>query len=151
MFEYSSTPLVDFESPTNFGQNSQLAIPSVGTRHIDDGAALEGEKKLLAITMFPSEGQGGGPAGTFIMLFAFIAIFYFLLIRPQRQQQKRHNEMVQSLRRGDEVATVGGIIGRVIHVKDDRITIKTADDTRLVVERDKIARTLAAAPEEDES
>ncbi len=82
------------------------------------------------------------------MLVAFIAIFYFLLIRPQRQQQKRHEEMVKALRRGDEVSTVGGIVGRIVHIKEDRITIKTADDTRIVVEREKVARKLAAGEEE---
>jgi preprotein translocase subunit YajC len=87
--------------------------------------------------------------GTFIMLAAFIGIFYFLLIRPQRQQQKRHEEMVKGLRRGDEVATLGGIVGRIVHIKEDRITIKTGEDTRLVIERDKVARKLAAGAEEE--
>ncbi len=87
--------------------------------------------------------------GTFIMLAAFIGIFYFLLIRPQRQQQKRHDEMVKGLRRGDEVATLGGIVGRIVHIKEDRITIKTGEDTRLVIERDKVARKLAAGTEEE--
>jgi len=84
------------------------------------------------------------------MLGAFIAIFYFLLIRPQRQQQKRHREMIQDLRRGDEVSTVGGIVGRIVHIKEDRITIKTAEDTRLVVERDKVARKMAVGVEEEQ-
>lgn len=87
--------------------------------------------------------------GTVIMLVAFIGIFYFLLIRPQRQQQKRHDQMVKALRRGDEVTTVGGIVGRIVHIKEDRITIKTADDTRIVVERDKVARRLSAGEEEE--
>ncbi|UCF20984.1 MAG: preprotein translocase subunit YajC [Gemmatimonadota bacterium] len=103
---------------------------------------------MLALIFVPAE-QGGGATGTLIMLFAFIGIFYFLLIRPQRQQQKRHQEMVKSLRRGDEVSTIGGIVGRIVHVKDDRLTIKTAEDTRLVVERDKVARKLAAGSEEE--
>lgn len=103
---------------------------------------------MLALLFMPAEQGGGGAAGTFIMLAAFIGIFYFLLIRPQRQQQKRHSEMIQSLRRGDDVATVGGIVGRIVHIKEDRLTIKTGEDTRVVVERDKVARKLAAAEEE---
>lgn len=79
-----------------------------------------------------------------IEMIAIFAIFYLLLIRPQRQEQKRHREMVANLKKGDEVVTVGGIIGNVLHVKDDRITIRTAEDTRLVVERSKIGRVLAA-------
>ena len=104
---------------------------------------------MLALIFAPAEQGGGGATGTLIMLFAFVAIFYFLLIRPQRQQQKRHQEMVRELRRGDEVSTVGGIVGRIVHVKDDRLTIKTADDTRLVIERDKVARKIAAGSEEE--
>ncbi len=84
------------------------------------------------------------------MLVAFIAIFYFLLIRPQRQQQKRHEELVESLRRGDEVVTIGGVIGEIIHVRDDRLTIKTADETRVVVERDKVAKRLGGRGSSEE-
>lgn len=106
-------------------------------------------RKLLTLVFMPTEQGGGGAMGTVIMLAAFIGIFYFLLIRPQRQQQKRHDQMVKALRRGDEVATVGGIVGRIVHIKEDRITIKTADDTRIVVERDKVARKLSAGEEEE--
>ncbi len=106
---------------------------------------------MYALAFMPSDQGGGGAAGTLIMLVAFIGIFYFLLIRPQRQQQKRHQEMVKDLRRGDEVATIGGIVGKIIHVKDERIVIKTAEDTRLVIERDKIARKIATSSEEEES
>lgn len=104
---------------------------------------------MLALIFVPAEQGGGGAAGTLIMLAAFIGIFYFLLIRPQRQQQKRHQEMIQSLRRGDEVVTLGGIVGRIVHIKENRITLKTAEDTRLVIERDKVARKLAATSEEE--
>lgn len=104
---------------------------------------------MLSLLFVPSEQGGGGAMGTFIMLAAFIGIFYFLLIRPQRQQQKRHEEMVKALRRGDEVSTLGGIVGRIVHIKEDRITIKTGEDTRLVVERDKVARKLATGAEEE--
>lgn len=106
-------------------------------------------RKLLTLVFVPAEQGGGGAMGTVIMLVAFIGIFYFLLIRPQRQQQKRHDQMVKALRRGDEVTTVGGIVGRIVHIKEDRITIKTADDTRIVVERDKVARKLSAGEEEE--
>lgn len=97
----------------------------------------------LVVSFAPAEGGGGsGLMGTLIMVAAFFAIFYFLLIRPQRQQQKKHEEMVQSLKRGDEIVTIGGVIGQIIHVKDDRLTVKTADETRLLIERDKVARKI---------
>ncbi len=53
--------------------------------------------------------------------------------------------MVKSLARGDEVVTVGGIIGKIVHLTDDRVTIKTADDTRLEVQRSKVGGKTAGA------
>ncbi len=103
---------------------------------------------MLTILFFPSDQGGGGATGTVLMLVSFVAIFYFLLIRPQRQQQKRHEAMVKNLRRGDEITTVGGIVGQIIHVKDDRLTIKTGDETRVVIERDKVARKLSVGDED---
>ncbi|MBI4545944.1 MAG: preprotein translocase subunit YajC [Gemmatimonadetes bacterium] len=81
-------------------------------------------------------------------MLAIFAIFYFLLIRPQRQAQRRHQQMLKALKRGDEVMTDGGILGEVVHIKEDRVTIRTAETTRLVVARPKIARVLSQAGEE---
>jgi preprotein translocase subunit YajC len=68
------------------------------------------------------------------------AVFYWLLIKPQRDERKRHQAMVAALKKGDEVVTVGGIIGTIVHVDDDRVTVKTGENTRLVVERQKVSR-----------
>ena len=97
---------------------------------------------LLAIVASP-EGQTS-LMPMIIMWTAIIAIFYFLLIRPQKKAQQRHQEMVQGLKKGDEVMTDGGIIGQVIHVKEDRVTVKTGGDTRIDVARPKIARVFTA-------
>jgi preprotein translocase subunit YajC len=92
-------------------------------------------------------------APTLFMYVAFAAIFYFILWRPQAQQRKRHEALIQQLKRGDEVVTGGGVIGRVEHIQpavadkagmDDRITIRSGD-SRLIVERRSIAR-VASAP-----
>src|SRR5688572_26638841 len=89
---------------------------------------------------------------------AIFAIFYFVMIRPQQKQRKQHEDRLKSLKRGDEVVTAGGIIGKVVHIAetpkdgksasamDDRITIKS-DESRLVVERGKIAKVLTPAAE----
>jgi preprotein translocase subunit YajC len=79
-----------------------------------------------------------------IYLVAFIAIMYFLILRPQRKIQQKHQQMVSQLKRGDDVITDGGIIGSIVHVADDRITVKTAENTRLVIARAKIARVLSS-------
>ncbi len=90
----------------------------------------------------PAEGGGGSIWGTVIMFGAIFAIFYFLLIRPQRKQQEEHEEMVDSLQKGDRVVTLGGIIGEIIHLKEDRLVLKTSGDTRLDLERSKVGRRL---------
>jgi preprotein translocase subunit YajC len=67
---------------------------------------------------------------------------WFVILAPQRKMQKKHQAMVEGLKKGDEIMTEGGIIGTIVHVADDRLTIKTAENTRLVIARAKIVRTL---------
>ena len=86
---------------------------------------------------------GPNPLSTIVLFGGLFAIFYFLLIRPQKKQQQAHQEMVNTLSRGDEVVTVGGIVGEIIHLADDRVTIKTDKDTRLVIDRSKIGQRLS--------
>ena len=84
----------------------------------------------------------------FVFMFqmvAIIAIFYFLIIRPRSQQEKRHKERLQQIKRGDEIVTTGGIVGSVIHVKDDRLTIKSGE-SRLIVQRDRVTDILGDQP-----
>ncbi|HEX6590211.1 MAG TPA: preprotein translocase subunit YajC [Longimicrobiales bacterium] len=74
-----------------------------------------------------------------IQMVAIFGIFYFLLIRPQRQAQKRHVQMLSELKKGDEIVTEGGLVGTVVHIAEDQITVKSGE-TRVVVLRGKIAR-----------
>jgi preprotein translocase subunit YajC len=89
------------------------------------------------------------PAGNrgFMVLMIYIVSFgliaWFLLIRPQRRIQQQHQQMLSALRRNDEVMTDGGIIGTVVHITEDRVTLKTGENTRIVVARPKIARILS--------
>lgn len=78
-----------------------------------------------------------------IQLIAIIFIFYFLLIRPQRKIAQKHQEVLSKLSRNDEVVTEGGIIGTVVHIDEDRVTLRTGENTRIVVLRAKIARVLS--------
>jgi preprotein translocase subunit YajC len=100
---------------------------------------------MLAIMASP-EGQTS-LMPMIIMWTAIIAIFYFLLIRPQKKAQQRHQALVQGLKKGDEVMTDGGIIGQVIHLKDDRVLLRTGTDTRIEVARVKIARVIGSGTE----
>jgi preprotein translocase subunit YajC len=81
-----------------------------------------------------------------IQFVAIIGIFWFLLIRPQQKKSQQHQQVLSALKAGDEVVTDGGIIGTVIHIKEDRVTIKTGE-TRIVVIRSKIGRVTTASAE----
>ena len=66
--------------------------------------------------------------GTIVMIVAMVAIFYFLLYRPQKKQEKETAKMRNTLEVGDEVTTIGGIIGEVVSIKEDTVTIETGKD-----------------------
>ncbi len=97
----------------------------------------------MSALLVQSGPAGPNPLSTVMLFGGLFAIFYFLLIRPQKKQQQAHDQMVKSLTKGDEIVTVGGVVGNVIHLTEDRITIKTAGDTRLEIDRAKIGRRLS--------
>lgn len=106
---------------------------------------------LPAFAMLAPSGQQSGSA-LFIFLIqivAFIGIFYFILIRPQRQQAKKHEELLKGVKKGDEIVTSGGIVGEVVHLKDSEVTIRSGE-AKIVVLRSNIAtitnREAAAKP-----
>ena len=69
--------------------------------------------------------------GSFIPLILIFVIMYFLMIRPQQQQRKQHQAMIEALRRGDQVVTSGGFIGKITKVKDeDEVEVELADGVR---------------------
>lgn len=106
---------------------------------------------LFALAFAPSGQQGGAGLGIFVIqIAAFIAIFYFLLIRPQRQQQKKHRDLLAALQKGDQVVTSGGLVGEVIHIKDAQVTIKSGE-SRLVITRSSVADVTRRAGEEAKS
>ncbi|WP_306152332.1 preprotein translocase subunit YajC [Roseovarius sp. MMSF_3281] len=82
--------------------------------------------------------------GQFIPLILIFAIMYFLLIRPQQKKLKEHKAMVEALRRGDQVITQGGLIGKVSKVKDeDEIEVDLAEGVRVRVVKSTIAQVLS--------
>ena len=71
---------------------------------------------------------------TILMVVAMIAIFYFVLIRPENKKKKAANEMRNSLKPGDEITTIGGIVGTVVNVKENNLVIETgADQVRVEI------------------
>ena len=103
---------------------------------------------FLALLAQAAPPAGRGMTVLLIYIVAFIAIMYFLILRPQRKIQQKHQQMISQIRKGDEVVTDGGIIGSVVHMTDDRVTIKTAENTRIVIARPKIARVVTSGSTE---
>ncbi len=78
----------------------------------------------------------------FLPLIIIFFIFYFLLILPQQKKQKSHRMMLEALKRGDKVVTVGGIFGKIVNIKGDIITLEIANQVRVEVARSGISRKI---------
>ena len=85
--------------------------------------------------------QGGGTS-FIIMMVVFIAIFYFIIIRPQAKQAKEHKAMIESLSKGDEIVTNGGIVGRINKIGDNFIAVEIAKDLEIKVQRHAVTTVL---------
>jgi preprotein translocase subunit YajC len=97
----------------------------------------------LALLQFPG---GQALVGPLVMYGGIFAIFYFLLIRPQQQQRKKHELAILEVKKGDRIVTAGGLVGEVQHIKsaaapgpEDEITVKSGE-ARLVIERGRIVK-----------
>ncbi len=93
----------------------------------------------LAILMAPREGGSAGIIFMVQMVLIFV-IFYLLLIRPQSKERQRHDAMLKGLKKGDEIITNGGLIGTIVHVEENRLTVRTGDNTRVTVDRGRVAQ-----------
>lgn len=81
-----------------------------------------------------------------IMLALMMIFFYFFLIRPQRKRQQEHQALIESLRRGDEVVTVGGIYGKIVKIEKDYITLQVNEEgTTMRVLKESITQKEKAA------
>ena len=79
---------------------------------------------------------GGGSTFTIVWLVIMVALFYFMLIRPQKKKEKADRQLRASLQAGDKIVTIGGFTGRILSVKDDEVTFETgAAKTRLTVKK----------------
>lgn len=92
-----------------------------------------------------AQAAGGGAAafGQFVPLILIFVIMYVLLIRPQQKKAKEHAAMVEGLRRGDQVVTQGGIIGKVVKVKEGELVVEIAEGTQVRVVQSTISQVLS--------
>ena len=91
----------------------------------------------------------GGPLGMLPILVIWVAIFYLLVFRPQAKTRKEHEQMLKNLKKHDEVATTGGIIGTVVDVRPDVVTLRVGDTIRLPFERTAVTRLIKSAAKEE--
>ncbi|MGA7799887.1 MAG: preprotein translocase subunit YajC [Gammaproteobacteria bacterium] len=85
---------------------------------------------------------GGGEAGplmSFLPLILLFVIFYFMLIRPQTKRAKEHKKMVESLAKGDEVVTNGGLLGRITQVDENFLEVQVADNVKVKIQRQAVS------------
>ena len=87
-----------------------------------------------------------------IMIVVMFAIIYFLMIRPENKRKKQAEEMRNSLKKGDQITTIGGIVGRIVMVSDDTIVIETSDDrVRMELTKWAVSTTGVQASSEEKS
>ena len=91
---------------------------------------------LYATSTGGADLAGGGGTFTIVWLVIMVALFYFMLIRPQKKKEKADRQLRASLQAGDKIVTIGGFTGRILSVKDDEVTFETgAAKTRLTVKK----------------
>jgi len=95
-------------------------------------------------------GTAGSLIGSFIPILAIIAIFYFLIIRPQNKKRKETDRMLSSLKKGDRIITIGGLYGVIHSVKDTTVIIKADDNVKLEFLRSAISSVTIPAPVKEE-
>jgi preprotein translocase subunit YajC len=79
---------------------------------------------------------------TFLPMVAIFVVFYFLLIRPQQKKQKEARAMLDALEKGNEVVTAGGVLGRIVKLDEQYVTVEVAPNTQMVVQRGAISQLL---------
>ena len=99
-------------------------------------------------TQAPGSPSAGGPFGALcgggqgsfpLMMIMMIAVFYFILIRPQQKKQKEQDAWIKSLKKGDEVVTSGGVIGRISGLTDNTVTLEVQEKVRIKVLRSSVS------------
>ena len=86
--------------------------------------------------------QQAGGLNIILISVLFIAVFYFLMIRPQTKRNKAHQQLINELQKGDEIVTVGGMLGRVVKIEENIITLELAENTQIKIQKNSVASLL---------
>lgn len=103
---------------------------------------------ILDLLISPAYAQSAPAAGagtdllSFLPLVAIFVVFYFLMLRPQQKRAKETKAMLEALQKGDEVVTVGGIVGKIAKLTDQYATVEVAAGVEVTVQRQAIATVL---------
>jgi preprotein translocase subunit YajC len=97
---------------------------------------------LISDAYAQAGGEAGGSLFSLLPLVVIFVLFYFLLIRPQQKRAKQHKEMVAALSKGEEVVTNGGLLGKVIEVDDNFITVEISSGLNVKVQRQAVAQVM---------
>ena len=98
---------------------------------------------LMGSTGTSTTGGSGQMVTTFVTFGLVILIFYFLIIRPQNKKQKESKKMIEALKKGDKVVSIGGIHGTVVSVKDQSTVVKVDDNTKLEFSKSAISSVVS--------
>jgi len=123
-------------------------ISSESTKGVTEPVTVE-DGSNTAVTKEVAPRPPSSPLMQFLPLILIFVVMYMFLFRGPKKKQQQHQKMVQSLRRNDKVRTIGGIIGTVIDVKDDEITLKVdeSNNTKIRVTPGAISKTLLGEPD----
>jgi preprotein translocase subunit YajC len=100
---------------------------------------------ILAMGMAPAGGSGAAPQSSmfmFVWLGLMVALFYFMLIRPQKRREKERQALLGAVKTGDRILFAGGLLGVVANVKDKTLIVKIADNVKVEVVRSAVSQVL---------
>ena len=89
-----------------------------------------------------SPAAGPSPMANILLLVGMFVVFYFLLIRPQQKRAKEHKNLIAALKKGDEVVTSGGLLGKLVALDDYFVTVQLADNVEVKVQRSAISNVM---------
>ena len=92
-------------------------------------------RSLLMMAQNPAQSPWAG----LVPLVVMLGIFYFLLIAPMRKRQKQQEAMIAALKPGDHVLTTGGVYGTIVGIKDDRLTLRIADQVKIEIAKSSVS------------
>ena len=120
--------------------------PGISTEPVtSEQATTQTADEPIGDTGAPQTQQPRSPLPTMLMIGLMFVVFYFLIFRGPRKKEQQHKQMVRSLNKNDKVRTIGGILGRIVDIKDDEIILKVdeSNNTKIRVSTNAIGKNLS--------